>query len=134
MSSLSLFEAAYDCLMEPDPDTKMRLTHQAAESVKGHPISPTTPEGALPVAEPGRPKRPLLVHPRRLQRRTPAHGRGRAALIHAIAHIEFNAVNLAWDAVYRFRGLPSGYYLDWVAVAADDGLAAGSRRPVSSCY
>jgi uncharacterized ferritin-like protein (DUF455 family) len=41
-------------------------------------------------------------------------------MIHAIAHIEFNAVNLAWDAVYRFRGLPIAYYRDWAGVADDE--------------
>jgi uncharacterized ferritin-like protein (DUF455 family) len=45
---------------------------------------------------------------------------GRAAFIHSIAHIEFNAIDLAWDAVYRFRGLPHAYYADWVAVANDE--------------
>jgi uncharacterized ferritin-like protein (DUF455 family) len=48
---------------------------------------------------------------------TPA---GRAALVHAIAHIEFNAINLALDAVYRFRGLPSAFYDDWLQVAAEE--------------
>ena len=40
--------------------------------------------------------------------------------MHAIAHIEFNAINLAWDAVYRFRGMPAQFYADWVGVAADE--------------
>ena len=47
---------------------------------------------------------------------------GRAALIHAVAHIELNAIDLAWDAVYRFRGLPPDYYGDWVRVAAEEPL------------
>jgi uncharacterized ferritin-like protein (DUF455 family) len=46
--------------------------------------------------------------------------KGRAALVHAVTHIEFNAVNLAWDAVYRFRGLPRAWYDDWVGVAAEE--------------
>jgi uncharacterized ferritin-like protein (DUF455 family) len=45
---------------------------------------------------------------------------GRAALVHAIAHIEFNAINLAWDAVYRFRGFPADYYRDWARCAHDE--------------
>jgi uncharacterized ferritin-like protein (DUF455 family) len=61
-----------------------------------------------------------LVHPSLLSRRTLAHDRGRAALIHAVTHIEFNAVNLAWDAVYRFRDLPRGFYGDWVRVAREE--------------
>ena len=46
---------------------------------------------------------------------------GRAAFLHALAHIEFNAINLAWDAVYRFRGLPRAYYDDWVRIVDDYG-------------
>jgi uncharacterized ferritin-like protein (DUF455 family) len=45
---------------------------------------------------------------------------GRAALVHAVAHIEFNAINLAWDAVYRFRAMPPAYYRDWASCAHDE--------------
>jgi uncharacterized ferritin-like protein (DUF455 family) len=45
---------------------------------------------------------------------------GRAALLHALAHIEYNAINLAWDAVYRFRNMPADYYADWVRVATEE--------------
>ncbi len=69
---------------------------------------------------PGRPERPKLVHPRELPRRGFGSDEGRAAFIHSIAHIEFNAIDLAWDAVYRFRGLPRGYYADWAQVAHDE--------------
>ena len=73
-----------------------------------------------PISEPGRPARPILVSPRDVERRQVGTLEGRAALIHAIAHIEFNAVNLALDAVYRFRGLPREYYHDWITVAAEE--------------
>ena len=69
---------------------------------------------------PGRPPRPRLVHPRELPRRGFGTDAGRAAFVHAVAHIEFNAIDLAWDAVYRFRGMPAAYYADWVEVAADE--------------
>ena len=69
---------------------------------------------------PGRPGRPVLVHPRELPKRGFGTDEGRAAFVHAIAHIEFNAIDLAWDAVYRFRGLPREYYADWVSVASDE--------------
>ncbi len=69
---------------------------------------------------PGRPALPRLVPPRDLARRGLGSAEGRAAFIHSIAHIEFNAIDLAWDAVYRFRGLPQAYYADWVAVANDE--------------
>ena len=72
------------------------------------------------IGPPGRPGRPELVNPARVPRRRLGSPEGRAALVHAIAHIEFNAINLALDAAYRFRGLPRSYYLDWLSVAADE--------------
>lgn len=74
------------------------------------------------ISEPGRPLRPELVSPREVPRRKMTTPKGRAALIHALAHIEFNAINLALDAVYRFRGLPSAYYADSLKVAAEEAL------------
>ena len=64
--------------------------------------------------------RPELLHPSQLERRGLGSDRGRAAMIHAITHIEFNAINLAWDAVHRFRDLPTDYYSDWIQVALDE--------------
>ncbi len=69
---------------------------------------------------PGRPHKPVLVAPRDLPRRSIATVEGRAALLHSIAHIEFNAINLALDAVYRFRNMPKSYYADWLHVAAEE--------------
>jgi uncharacterized ferritin-like protein (DUF455 family) len=73
-----------------------------------------------PVPVPGRPERPCLVAPRALARRGMHTREGLIALIHALAHIEFNAINLACDAVYRFRGLPREFYGDWARVAAEE--------------
>jgi len=75
---------------------------------------------AQPIGVPGRPQRPRLLAPRDLPQRGLGRAEGRAALIHAVAHIEFNAINLACDAVYRFRGMPRAYYADWIGVAADE--------------
>lgn len=69
---------------------------------------------------PGRPHAPTLVHPRDLPRRGFGSTEGRAAFIHAVAHIEFNAIDLACDAIYRFRTMPPEYYADWVQVADDE--------------
>lgn len=71
---------------------------------------------------PGRPAAPRLVPPDAVPRRSPHTPEGRAALLHAIAHIEFNAINLALDAVWRFDGMPAPYYLDWLQVAAEEAL------------
>lgn len=69
---------------------------------------------------PGRPARPELVPPRLVGRRSMATVEGRAMLIHALAHIEFNAVNLALDAMWRFPGMPEAYYTDWLRVAKEE--------------
>lgn len=73
-----------------------------------------------PIDQPGRPARPELVAPRCMPRRRPDTQAGRAALVHALAHIEFNAINLALDAAHRFAGLPADYYADWLRVADEE--------------
>lgn len=69
---------------------------------------------------PGRPALPRLIPPGEVPRRTPFTPEGRAALVHAICHIEFNAINLALDAVWRFDGMPEGFYRDWMRVAHEE--------------
>ncbi len=71
---------------------------------------------------PGRPDLPMLVPPREVGHRAMTSPEGRAALIHALAHIEFNAINLALDAVWRFPGMPEAFYTDWMKVAAEEAL------------
>ena len=71
---------------------------------------------------PGRPPRPQLVPPMQVPRRSPFTDVGRAALLHSVAHIEFNAINLALDAIWRFPGMPEAYYRDWQRVAAEEAL------------
>jgi uncharacterized ferritin-like protein (DUF455 family) len=84
--------------------------------------APVVPQRALASIEgpPGRPLRPQLVAPRNLPRRALSTPAGRAALVHALAHIEFNAINLALDAVWRFAGMPEHYYREWFKVACDE--------------
>jgi uncharacterized ferritin-like protein (DUF455 family) len=71
---------------------------------------------------PGRPERPELVPPLVVKHRSMRTVEGRAALIHALAHIEFNAINLALDAIWRFPSMPDDYYVDWLRVAAEEAL------------
>lgn len=73
-----------------------------------------------PAGLPGRPALPPLVAPSSVPMRSPFTAEGRAALIHAICHIEFNATNLALDAIWRFPGLPDDYYRDWAQVAGEE--------------
>lgn len=73
-----------------------------------------------PAGLPGRPAHPPLVEPRQLERRSMRSPAGRAVLLHALAHIEFNAINLALDAVWRFAAMPQAFYADWLKVAAEE--------------
>jgi uncharacterized ferritin-like protein (DUF455 family) len=127
-----LFAAALACLHERDPEAKRRATRQAAADWRAGRLALDESSPVDPLTEPGRPARPELVHPRDLAKRSAraskSGGKGRAALIHAVAHIEFNAINLAWDAVQRFRGLPRAYYDDWVRVADEEALHFGLMR------
>jgi len=76
----------------------------------------------VPIDQPGQPDKPERVAPHQVPRRRTDTLAGRAALIHALAHIEFNAINLALDAAPRFAGMPPTYYADWLSVADEEAL------------
>jgi uncharacterized ferritin-like protein (DUF455 family) len=117
----NLFDAALRCLACADVAQKLALTHATARAIlAGELRVDATAPPPSPIGDPGRPERPRLVSPRDLAQRGLGSASGRAALVHAVAHIEFNAINLAWDAVYRFRGMPDDYYRDWARVADDE--------------
>ena len=69
---------------------------------------------------PGRPELPRLIPAQQVPTRTPFTPEGLAALMHAVCHIEFNAINLALDAVWRFPHMPERYYIDWLRVAYEE--------------
>jgi uncharacterized ferritin-like protein (DUF455 family) len=117
----SVFDAAYRCLMAALPAAKLAATQQAVAAWRQGRLA-LTDTGHPPqrIEHPGRPERPRLVPPRELPQRGLGTPKGRAALLHAIAHIEFNAIDLAWDAVYRFRDMPRTFYDDWIGVADDE--------------
>lgn len=77
---------------------------------------------AEPAHLPGRPPRPQLVQPAQLKTRAVGTLEGRAGLIHALTHIEANAINLALDMVWRFAGMPTDFYGDWWQVAQEEAL------------
>lgn len=116
---LNPWEQARAALAESDPASKCRrvaaLWARVADG-RWQPRDPGEP-GLLPC---GRPGRPLMVAPGELPRRSLGSVEGRQALIHAVAHIEFNAINLGLDAALRFPGMPDEYYRDWLSVAADE--------------
>lgn len=114
---------ALAALMERDAARKVALALDLREALQSgrlpiHPaIALQPPEASAP---PGRPARPELLPAQQMPRRNASHPHGRAALLHALAHIEFNAINLALDAVWRFSDLPEDYYRDWLGVAAEE--------------
>jgi len=119
----TLHALARACLDSDEVQAKLALTERVAHAFAAGDVPVETGDGPSVMpghAEPGRPARPRLVSPRALAQRGLGTPQGRAALVHAVAHIEFNAINLAWDAVWRFRGMPMDYYRDWIGVAADE--------------
>jgi uncharacterized ferritin-like protein (DUF455 family) len=119
MKKSSLGDAALHCLTVCDPEEKVKVTRNVAQLWKAGCLRADFTASCLPDI-PGRPMRPPLVTPRELPRRKLTSAVGRAALIHAVTHIEFNAINLAWDAVCRFHELPKAFYDDWVQVALEE--------------
>jgi uncharacterized ferritin-like protein (DUF455 family) len=114
-----LREAALEALCLCDPAAKaaaVRALHAAPPALDAHRTL------VAPATLPGRPARPRLVPTSQVPRRSPFTPLGRAALLHAVAHIEFNAINLALDAIWRFAGLPAAFYRDWLQVAAEEAL------------
>jgi uncharacterized ferritin-like protein (DUF455 family) len=112
-----LRNTAHSLLLLEDAAEKAAQT-QCAQHV--HLSADVARNHAMTQDAPGRPTRPQLVAPKHLPRRSLHTIAGRAALVHALAHIEFNAINLALDAVSRFAGLPEQFYRDWFAVAQDE--------------
>jgi uncharacterized ferritin-like protein (DUF455 family) len=115
-----LFAATSRCLALTDPARKCAAVIDLWQVVEAgdFELDPHVP--VLPAEEAGRPDKPELVNPSQVKRRRLGSAGGRVALLHAIAHIEFNAINLALDAAHRFRGMPCQFYVDWVSVAADE--------------
>ena len=115
---MELRQRALQALAEPDPRAKAALATALHATAAQGALPPPPPRP--PAARPGRPALPRLVHPARVPRRSPAKPEGLAALLHAIAHIEFNAINLALDAAWRFEGMPEAFHHDWLRVAAEE--------------
>jgi len=105
-------------LQERDPDTK--AARARALPLDG-PLDPAALIEPVP-GIPGRPERPPLVAPTSLKPRPTHTLEGRAALIHALTHIELNAIDLAADVVWRFSGMPDRFYRQWLTIAAEEAL------------
>ncbi|MGH8551575.1 MAG: ferritin-like domain-containing protein [Methylococcales bacterium] len=118
----TVFELASACLHSSSVEEKLALTKRAwALNEKGM-VDYFSNAEPLPISATVFPLLPELVEPKNLPRRGLASESGRIALLHSLAHIEFYAIHLAWDILYRFRGLPVTFYEDWFAVAAEEAL------------
>lgn len=119
---IALRDKAYEAWANADVGEKLSLALVLDGYAQGDFRTDPPANRPLPAESlvPGRPTRPELVDPFKVRQRNSASPQGRAALIHAIAHIEFNAVNLALDAVWRFDDMPVAYYRDWLKVAREE--------------
>jgi uncharacterized ferritin-like protein (DUF455 family) len=122
MDAQTLTEAACRILRTAAPEAKAELTARLAEAWRANRIAEIG--DAAPPCRPSRPPRPVLLPPGKMpRRRIKANPAGRIAQLHALAHIELNAIDLAWDIVARFApgtGAPRDFCNDWVRVAAEE--------------
>jgi uncharacterized ferritin-like protein (DUF455 family) len=115
-----LFRQLENALLEPDYQAKCELTATIYQAWRQGSLKRQAKSKILSIDDPGRPQRPVLVDPRELERRSVSSPEGRICLLHAFAHIEFNAINIALDAVYRFRDMPEQFISDWLLVATEE--------------
>ena len=106
--------------MENDPLKKCLLTDQLFNDWNNQQVERIIEGQVEDIDVPGRPLKPELVNPRQVPRRSLASEQGKKILLHSFAHIEFNAINLALDAAYRFRDMPDEFIADWLLVAHEE--------------
>lgn len=124
----SLVEAARRVVASPTPQEKVRLAHWASSAWADRRLSLGLASTSEPMPDrPGRPERPALLLPRNMPKRSVRDPAGRIALLHSLAHIELNAVDMAWDLIGRFQqaAMPRAYYDDWVRVGAEEATHFG---------
>jgi uncharacterized ferritin-like protein (DUF455 family) len=110
------------CLHARSPADKVSCVHDLWADWQAGRVNAGAAVARAPIDQPGLPERPPLVAPQKVPRRRADTVPGRAALVHALAHIEFNAINLALDAAHRFAGMPARYYADWLRVADEEAV------------
>jgi uncharacterized ferritin-like protein (DUF455 family) len=116
----NIFECAEAFFLEENIDEKLKLTHQAWQANLAGELTFSSDLRVLSIDQIKFPERPVLLAPRQMPRRKLTTPAGIAAFFHAIAHVEFVAIYLAWDILYRFRDLPKRYYQDWLRVADEE--------------
>ena len=116
----NLFELAGCCLHQADVDEKLAVTHLAWSLYQQDRLDFQMVVPVAGIEQTRFPEYPILKRPKEMPRRKFTTKDGVSAMIHAFAHIEFMAINLAWDMLYRFRNLPVQFYLDWLKVAEEE--------------
>lgn len=118
----SLAEGAYRALIACDLDEKIQLTNAMAKAWEDRALSLTSSKRFSAPLRPGRPDKPELISPSEVRKRPLTSAKGRLALIHAIAHIELNAIDLALDIIVRFvhQKMPRSFFDGWVMVAKEE--------------
>jgi len=114
------FERVRSCLAESDVGRKVRSVQDLCRDIQGKVIDPECFGQPMAIDACGFPAKPVLVGATQVPKRGFGTQEGRAIMMHAIAHIEFNAINLALDAVQRFSGMPAQYYTDWLRIAEEE--------------
>jgi len=124
----NLFAIAASCLHNAAIEEKLALTHHAWQLLANGELSFTEDVTVLAIEKVTFPNKPVLLAPRDMPNRKVTSPEGKAAFFHAIAHVEFVAIYLAWDIIYRFRGMPEQFYQDWLRVADEEAQHFGLIR------
>jgi len=134
----NLFDATLHCIEMTDPCEKAAETESLLQRWYASELSAESTDRPIRIPNPGRPEKPCLVHPMKVPKRGFKSKQGLVRLAHAIAHIEFNAINLALDAVYRFREMPDEFVSDWLQIAVEEAshflMLAQYLVDNGSCY
>jgi len=119
---IELRQAALEILAITDPLMKANRVFELFDQYQQESVSLSIATVLDPqdLKLPGRPEKPELIPPLQVPKRTMTSIEGRVALLHSLAHIEFNAINLALDAIWRFPEMPEQYYEDWLKVAKEE--------------
>ncbi len=118
----NIFALAEQALYQTNIEEKIQITHLAQQAMKAETLSFQGRSVVKDISLVRFPERPELLPPKQMPRRSLHTPAGQAAFFHALAHIEFIAIYLAWDIIYRFRGLPAAFYQDWLQIAAEEAL------------
>ncbi len=137
----ALADGALEIVRTSDLDAKINIAHRLAKSwyARSLDLGAQSRPRAMP-DRPGRPRRPELRPPREMPRRSAAGERGRFALLHALAHIELNAVDMTWDLIARFANepMPIAFFDDWVQVGLEEAkhfkLLRGRLNKLGGAY